>query len=122
MTMRRVIRGGAAAIGAGVAAVLLSVSPAYAHYNTITVTVSGASGSALGSINTGHTAMSVCLRSSDADTAKLTITSGTLHYSVYDYTNNNSCVTRQLPDRDFDQWRICMTNQGAGRCVTETTV
>lgn len=122
MTMRRVIRGGAAAIGAGVAAVLLSVSPAYAHYNTITVKVSGASGYALGSINSGHTRMSVCLRSSDVDFAKLTITSGSRNYSVYDYTNNNSCVTRQLPDRDYDHWSICMTHNGAGRCVTESVV
>jgi hypothetical protein len=105
-----------------VAAVLLSAAPAYAHYNTITVTVSGASGSAFGSINSGHTTMSVCLRSNDADTAKLTITSGSRNYSVYDYSNNNSCVTRQIPDVDYDQWRICMTRLGAGRCVTESTV
>jgi hypothetical protein len=108
----RWVRRGATALGAGVAAVLLSVAPAYAHYNTITL-----GDVAFASINSGHTAVSVCKKSSRYDYALAQITKNGVTYAVADSTNNGSCNTMQLSGSGWDNWRLCSYwNSGGGVC------
>ena len=107
-----VIRRSAAALGAGVAALLLSAAPAYAHYNSISVTGGYAA------INSGHSAVSVCRQSSYYDyiEAQIKFSDGTT--SVFrDFSNNGACNSFSL-NKSAASWRLCGRWDGGGsRCT-----
>jgi hypothetical protein len=95
------VRRGAAAVGAGLLAVLVNIEPAAAHYNYINHDGNFAS------LNSSHTTVSICRNSSSGDAARVDFRDGVEARTFHDWSNNRSCVTRTVPSRFDDRWRLC---------------
>lgn len=95
------VRRAAAAVGAGLLAVLVNIEPAAAHYNYINHDGNFAS------LNSGHTTVSVCRNSSSGDGTFAEFRNGIEARRYSDSSNNGSCVTRTVASGFDDRWRLC---------------